>query len=46
MLTYYGVCRLKNVLLRDYVSGRHQYVDYNGSKSIINSICLQHANVY
>ena len=39
-LTYYGVCGLENLLLRDYLSGRHQYVDYNGSKSRANSISL------
>ena len=39
-LTYYGVCGLENLLLRDYLSGRHQYVDYNGSKSRTNSISL------
>ena len=32
-LTYYCVYGLENVLIRDYLSGRHQYVDYNGSKS-------------
>ena len=32
-LTYYGVCLLENLLLRDYLSGRHQYVDYNGPTS-------------
>ena len=39
-LTYYGVCGLENLLLRDNLSGRHQYVDYNGSKSRTNSISL------
>ena len=39
-LTYYGVCGLENLLLREYLSGRHQYVDYNGSKSRTNSISL------
>ena len=39
-LTYYGVCGLENLLLRNYLSGRHQYVDYNGSKSRTNSISL------
>ena len=28
-LTYYGVCGLENLLLRNYLSVRHQYVDYN-----------------
>ena len=37
-LTYYGVCELENLLLRDYLSGRHQYVDYNGLKSRTNYI--------
>ena len=31
---------LENLLLRDYLPGRHQYVDYNGSKSRTNSISL------
>ena len=31
---------LENLLLRDYLSCRHQYVDYNGSKSRTNSISL------
>ena len=39
-LTYYGVCGLENLLLRDYLSGRHQYVDNNGSKSRTKSISL------
>ena len=40
-LTYYGVCGLENLLLRNYLSGiRHQYVDYSGSKSRTNSISL------
>ena len=39
-LTYYGICCLENLLLRDYLSGRHQYADYNGSKSRTNSISL------
>ena len=39
-LTYYGVCGLENLLLRDYLSGRHQYVNYNGSKSRTNFISL------
>ena len=34
------MCGIENVLLRDYLSGRHQYVDYNGSKSRTNSISL------
>ena len=39
-LTYYGVCGLENLSLRNYLSGRHQYVDYNGSISRTNSISL------
>ena len=39
-LTYSDVCGLENVLLRNYLLGRHQYVDYNGSKSKTNSISL------
>ena len=32
-LNYYGVCGLENILFREYLSGRHQYVDYNDAKS-------------
>ena len=39
-ITYYGVCGLENLLLRNYLPGRHQCVDYNGSKSRTNSISL------
>ena len=39
-LTYYGVCEIEKLLLRNYLSGRHQYVDYNGSKFRTNSILL------
>ena len=31
-LNYYGVCGLENILFREYLSGRHQYVDYNDAK--------------
>ena len=34
----YDVCGLENVLLCDYLSGRHQYVDYKGSNSRTNPI--------
>ena len=37
---YYGLCGLENVLLRDYLLGRHQYIGYNGSKSRTKSILL------
>ena len=30
---YYGVCGLENILFCEYLSGRHQYVDYNDAKS-------------
>ena len=36
----YGVCGLGNLLLRDYLLGKHQYVGYNGSKSRTKSILL------
>ena len=39
-LTYHRVCGLENLSLRNYLSGRHQYVDYNGSKSRTNFISL------
>ena len=39
-LIHYGVCGVENLLFRDYLSGRHQYVDFNGSKSKTKSILL------
>ena len=32
-LLYYGICGNENNLICNYLSGRHQYVDYNGAKS-------------
>ena len=37
---YYGVCGLENILFRDYLSGRHQYVDYNDAKSETKSVSI------
>ena len=31
-LSYYGIRGLENMMLRSYLSNRHQYVEYNGSK--------------
>ena len=31
-LIHYCECGVENLLLWDYVSDRHQYVDFNGSK--------------
>ena len=39
-LIQYGVCGLENLLLKDYLSDRHQYVDFNGYKSKTKSISL------
>ena len=39
-LIHYGVCGVENLLFRDYLSGRHQYVDFNGSKSKTKYISL------
>ena len=39
-LNYYGVCGLKNIIFREYFSGRHQYVDYNDAKSEIKSVSI------
>ena len=39
-LNHYGVCRVENLLFRDYLSGRHQYVDFNDSKSKAKFISL------
>ena len=32
-LSYYGICGIENLILRTYFSNRHQYVEYNDSKS-------------
>ena len=37
---YYGVCGLENILFREYLSGRHQYVDYNDAKSETKSVSI------
>ena len=39
-LNYYGVCGLENILFGEYLSGRHQYVDYNDVKSETKSISI------
>ena len=39
-LNYYGVCGLENILFREYLSGRHQYVNYNDAKSEIKSVSI------
>ena len=39
-LNYYGVCGLENMLFREYLSGRHQYVDYNDTKSETKSLSI------
>ena len=39
-LIHYGVGRVENLLFRDYLSGRHQYEDFNGSKPKTKSISL------
>ena len=39
-LNYYGVCGLENILFRKYLSGRHQYVDYNDTKSETKSVSI------
>ena len=39
-LNYYGVCGLENILFREYPSGRHQYVDYNDTKSETKSVSI------
>ena len=32
-LTYYGICGVENLIFHTYLSNRHQYVEYNASKS-------------
>ena len=35
-----GLCGLENILFREYLSGRHQYVDYNDAKSETKSVSI------
>ena len=39
-LSYYGICGVENLMLRTYLTNRHQYVEYNGSKSETKSISI------
>ena len=39
-LNYYGVCGLENILFREYLSGRHRYVDYSDAKSETKSVSI------
>ena len=39
-LSYYGICGVENLMLRTYLSNRHQYVEYNDSKSETTSISI------
>ena len=39
-LNYYGVYGLENILFREYLSGRHQYVDYNDATSETKSVSI------
>ena len=39
-LTYYGICGIENLTFPTYLSNRHQYVEYNGSKSETKSISI------
>ena len=39
-LSYYGICGVENLMLRTYLSNRHQYVEYNDSKSETKSISI------
>ena len=34
------MCGLENILFREYLSGRHQYVDYNDAKSETKSVSI------
>ena len=38
--TYYGICGVENLMFRTYLSNRHQYVEYNSSKSETKSISI------
>ena len=39
-LSYYGICGVENLMLRTYLSNRHQYVEYNDFKSETKSISI------
>ena len=39
-LSYFDICGVENLMLRTYLSNRHQYVEYNGSKSETKSISI------
>ena len=39
-LNYHGMCGVENLMLRTYLSNKHQYVEYNGSKSERKSISI------
>ena len=39
-LNYYGMCGLENMLFREYLSGRHQCVNYNDAKSETKSVSI------
>ena len=39
-LSYYGICGVENLMLRTYLSNKHQYVEYNDSKSETKSISI------
>ena len=34
------MCGLENILFREYLSGKHQYVDYNDAKSETKSVSM------
>ena len=34
------MCGLENILFREYLSGRHQYADYNDAKSETKSVSI------
>ena len=39
-LNYYGICGVENLMLRTYLSNRHEYVENNDSKSETKSISI------
>ena len=39
-LSYYGICGVENLMLPTYLSNKHQYVEYNDSKSETKSISI------
>ena len=39
-LSHYGICGVENLMLRTYLPNRHQYVEYNDSKSETKSISI------